>query len=107
MQRAITQSVSARASSNSKVIIDCFAGVGGNTIAFAKSNRWDRVYALESDAASLECAKHNAEIYGVAQRISWHLGDCFDLLKHELRHQSNDSVLFASPPWGGQFTVER
>lgn len=75
--------------------------MGGNVIAFAKSGRWNRIYAIEKDAQVLACAKHNAELYGVLDQISWHEGDCFDVLKKELLDLVEHSVLFASPPWGG------
>jgi trimethylguanosine synthase len=62
------------------ILIDAFCGVGGNTIAFALSGRWKRVYGIEKDAATLECARRNAEIYGVKDKITWFLGDSFELL---------------------------
>jgi 16S rRNA G966 N2-methylase RsmD len=92
--------------------------VGGNTIAFALSGRWDRVYAIEKDKAALACAKHNAEIYGVADQITFFHGDYFDILGLD---DSDDSepevyslrtligghgVVFASPPWGGKYPDE-
>ena len=83
-------------------MIDCFAGVGGNAIAFAQSARWKRVYAIEKDSRALACAKHNAEIYGVHDRISWYEGDCFEILRNELADLGQHSILFASPPWGGK-----
>ncbi|EXJ93199.1 hypothetical protein A1O3_01756 [Capronia epimyces CBS 606.96] len=93
------------------IIIDAFCGVGGNTIAFALSGKWKRVYAIEKDAATLACAKHNAEIYGVADRITWFHGDCFEILgasgKTEKTVEALTAitgqfgVIFASPPWGG------
>lgn len=86
-------------------MIDCFAGVGGNVIAFAQSERWKRVYAIEKDPRVLACAKHNAEIYGVRDRISWYEGDCFEILRNELAELGSHSILFASPPWGGKQTL--
>jgi trimethylguanosine synthase len=88
-------------------------GVGGNTIAFALSGKWKRVYAIEKDEATLRCAQHNAEVYGVADRITWLKGDCFKLLGldgSDMDEQARSfhtlasklGVIFASPPWGGQ-----
>jgi trimethylguanosine synthase len=88
-------------------------GVGGNTIAFALSGKFKRVYAIEKDEATLQCAKHNAEIYGVADRITWLKGDCFNLLGVDGLEMTEASrsfhalasklgVIFASPPWGGK-----
>lgn len=96
----------ASASSDAKVVlVDCFAGVGGNVIAFAKSNRWERIYAIENDPAVLACAKHNAEIYGVKDKISWYQGDCFQIFQDELKGLLDHCVLFASPPWGGESKI--
>ena len=83
-------------------MIDAFAGAGGNTIAFAKSRRWKRVYAIEKDEQTLTCARHNAEVYGVHDQISWYLGDCFEVIQKELAELGAMSVVFASPPWGGE-----
>ncbi|KAJ6003478.1 RNA cap guanine-N2 methyltransferase [Penicillium sp. IBT 35674x] len=83
------------------ILVDAFAGAGGNTIAFAKSGRWKRVYAIEKNPAVLQCAKHNAKIYGVDDKITWFEGDCFEILKKQLKDLAPYSVIFASPPWGG------
>ncbi|KAF2214328.1 hypothetical protein CERZMDRAFT_37832 [Cercospora zeae-maydis SCOH1-5] len=91
----------ATAPKEKKVIIDAFAGVGGNVIAFALSGRWSQIFAVEKDAKTLACAKHNAEIYGVAKKIWWIHGDIFDVLKARLKASAKNAVIFASPPWGG------
>ncbi|KAJ5889125.1 RNA cap guanine-N2 methyltransferase [Penicillium tannophilum] len=83
------------------ILVDAFAGAGGNTIAFAKSGKWKRVYAIEKNPAVLQCAKHNAKIYGVDDKITWFEGDCFEILKKQLKDLAPYSVIFASPPWGG------
>ncbi|KAM4054915.1 RNA cap guanine-N2 methyltransferase [Hirsutella rhossiliensis] len=95
-----------------KILIDAFAGAGGNTIAFALSERWEHIVAVERDASTLACAQHNAEVYGVdPSLVTWVLGDSFeyvdalvhrrDQLHPDLRVNVKTSVLFASPPWGG------
>jgi hypothetical protein len=55
------------------VIVDAFAGVGGNAIQFALT--CDRVIAVELCAQRLDLAKHNAEVYGVAHKIEFICGD--------------------------------
>lgn len=94
--------MTAAAPEKKKVVIDAFAGAGGNSIAFALSGRWKRVYAIEKDPAILQCAKHNAKIYGVEDQITWFHGDCFEILKNQLKDLAPYSVIFASPPWGGR-----
>ena len=86
------------------VLIDAFAGAGGNSIAFALSGRFDRIFAIEKDEEVLKCAKHNAEIYGVKNKIWFVKGDCFNVLPKQYKKIGKDAVIFASPPWGGMFS---
>ncbi|KAL2055798.1 hypothetical protein ABVK25_004042 [Lepraria finkii] len=99
--KKVAEHVAEAAPKSKAILIDCFAGVGGNVIAFARSGRWRRVYAIEKEPRALACAKHNAEIYGVQDQISWYEGDCFQILLNELADLGEHSVVFASPPWGG------
>lgn len=84
-----------------RVLIDAFCGVGGNTIAFARSQRWSQIWAVEKDDATLKCAKHNAQIYGVSKKIMFLKGDVMEMVHARLRDQAKKAVIFASPPWGG------
>ncbi|RDA87312.1 hypothetical protein CP532_2645 [Ophiocordyceps camponoti-leonardi (nom. inval.)] len=97
---------------DNSVIIDAFAGAGGNTIAFARSKRWKRIIAVEQDAETLACAQHNASIYlEDPSPIIWVLGDSFAFLDAAIRENHKlhpdlrlnlcRAVIFASPPWGG------
>ncbi|KAJ4295993.1 putative diacylglycerol O-acyltransferase tgs1 [Collariella sp. IMI 366227] len=92
-------------------IVDLFAGAGGNTIAFALSEKWQHVIGIEKDADTLACAQHNARVYGVEEYITWIHGDSLDFLARlknggkglapELQLDMSSTMLFASPPWGG------
>lgn len=75
--------------------------MGGNAIAFARSGAWDKVFAIEKDHATMACAKHNAEIYGVKNKIHFYLGDCFRVLPDAYKGIGKECVIFGSPPWGG------
>jgi trimethylguanosine synthase len=98
-------------SNDKTTIIDVFAGVGANSIAFALSERWERVIAIERDASTLACAQHNAELAGVSEYITWIHGDSFEYLsllnsspsslEDDLKVDVDKTVLFGSPPWGG------
>ncbi|KAK0118852.1 hypothetical protein ONS95_007729 [Cadophora gregata] len=84
------------------ILIDMFAGAGGNVIAFALSERWSKIIAIEKDISVIACAQHNASIYGVANQITWINDDSFAYLaKHSSSIDSSQTVIFASPPWGG------
>ena len=105
------------------ILVDAFAGAGGNTIAFAQHTPFERIIGIENDAQVLACAQHNAhKVYGVPwRRIEWLSSSCFEVLKYlrgELRNKGYEDeelatrtkteppkktivVVFGSPPWGG------
>ncbi|KAI3947713.1 hypothetical protein MKX01_034378 [Papaver californicum] len=76
------------------IIVDCFAGVGGNAIQLAK--RSNHVIAIDIDPQKIAHAHHNAAIYGVQDKINFVVGDFF-MLAPKLKAD----VVFMSPPWGG------
>ncbi|KAH7919451.1 S-adenosyl-L-methionine-dependent methyltransferase [Leucogyrophana mollusca] len=83
-------------------ILDAFCGVGGNAIAFAKT--CERVIALDTSPVRLALARHNAVIYGVADRIEFILADYISFAQAHLSRSKNVrtiDVVFLSPPWGG------
>ena len=97
----IAQHLIEAASPERDIVIDVFAGAGGNSIAFARSGRWARVIAVERDSKTMQCARHNAGVYEVEEDIEWHEGDCFDYVKALPQDVRRRCVVFASPPWGG------
>ncbi|XP_025421482.1 trimethylguanosine synthase-like [Sipha flava] len=76
------------------LIVDPFCGAGGNIIQFAKT--CELVIAIDNDPKKIELARHNAELYGVADRIQFIIGDFFALAP-----TLKADVVFLSPPWGG------
>ncbi|ORX46121.1 S-adenosyl-L-methionine-dependent methyltransferase [Hesseltinella vesiculosa] len=76
------------------VVIDAFCGCGGNTIQFALACK--QVIAIDIDPVKLHCARHNAKIYGVEDRIEFIQGSFFDLAPY-----LKADIVFLSPPWGG------
>ncbi|XP_076463011.1 uncharacterized protein LOC143295276 [Babylonia areolata] len=76
------------------IIVDAFCGAGGNAIQFAFT--CERVIAIDIDPEKLRLAKNNAEVYGVADRIEFILGNFLDLAPSLVA-----DVVFLSPPWGG------
>ncbi|GLV34654.1 Trimethylguanosine synthase 1 [Carabus blaptoides fortunei] len=81
------------------VIIDAFCGAGGNAIQFAFT--CERVIAIDIDPHKISLAKHNAQVYGVADRIEFIVGDFFSLAS-----TLKADVVFLSPPWGGPKYLE-
>ncbi|XP_055594662.1 trimethylguanosine synthase [Uranotaenia lowii] len=78
----------------SDLLVDAFCGCGGNSIQFAFTCQ--RVIAIDIDPRKIEMARHNATVYGVADRIEFIVGD-FLVLADRLRADT----VFLSPPWGG------
>ncbi|PWA91888.1 WW domain-containing protein [Artemisia annua] len=76
------------------VVVDCFTGVGGNAIRFAPKTT--HVIAIDINPNKIECAQHNASIYGVKDRIEFIKGDSFSLAP-----KLKADTIFLSPPWGG------
>ncbi|CAK9141063.1 unnamed protein product [Ilex paraguariensis] len=76
------------------VVIDCFAGVGGNAIQFASVSQ--HVVAIDIDPHKVAMASNNAKIYGVEDYIDFVVGDFFQLAPY-----LKGNVVFLSPPWGG------
>ncbi|KAL9237967.1 hypothetical protein vseg_012453 [Gypsophila vaccaria] len=75
-------------------VIDCFTGVGGNAIQFAKTSK--HVIAIDIDPNRIDYAYHNAAIYGVQDNIDFVLGDSLSMAS-----KLKADVVFLSPPWGG------
>jgi SAM-dependent methyltransferase len=80
-------------------VIDAGCGAGGNAIGFARAGC--AVVAIERDAGRLADARHNARLYGVADRITFRAG----AVDAVLPGLSSD-ILFVDPPWGKDWSRE-
>lgn len=74
-------------------LLDAFAGVGGNSIHFAK---YCDVIAVDIDSEKLRMLKNNAKVYDREAKIACVCGDFL-----EYKNECEVGALFASPPWGG------
>lgn len=79
------------------VVIDGTAGVGALTIAYARQPAVTRVIAIDVDEERLAMARHNARIYGVAERIDFIQGDVAERIA-----DLEADLLVLDPPWGGR-----
>jgi len=79
------------------VAIDATCGIGALSIALARRSEVTRVVAIDTSAERLEMARHNAALYGVADRIEFRWGDARALVP-ALR----GDLLVLDPPWGGR-----
>lgn len=60
------------------------------------SNAFRTVIAVDIDPRKIEMAQHNAELYKVADRIDFIIGDFLKLAPY-----LKADAVFLSPPWGG------
>ena len=58
--------------------------------------------AVDNNALRLKCARHNAQIYGVADRVDFVLGDVTEIVPR----LHGAGLIFMSPPWGGPEYIE-
>jgi len=75
-------------------VLDAFCGVGGVSIALARAGK--QVIAVDNNASRLAMARNNARVYGVADRITFLLGDAQQALVN-----SEVDAVYLDPPWGG------
>ncbi|HJL17766.1 MAG TPA: methyltransferase [Sandaracinaceae bacterium LLY-WYZ-13_1] len=79
------------------VVLDGTCGLGALTIAHALEPAVTRVIAVDRDPARLSRARHNAALYGVADRVTWIAGDVIGVLE-----ERRADLLVLDPPWGGR-----
>lgn len=101
---------------NAKKILDICCGGGGNLIQFAQL--FDITVGLDINESNIFCAKHNAKIYGIQDKIffksaNWNIISeptengvvnqnwIPDNLKNLKKPYKVFDFVFLSPPWGG------
>mmetsp|Transcript_3144 Transcript_3144/g.9595 ORF Transcript_3144/g.9595 Transcript_3144/m.9595 type:complete len:220 (-) Transcript_3144:236-895(-) len=80
----------------SRVVVDAFAGAGGNCIQLAKT--CPHVIAIELNSVRVHLARFNAQLYEVEDSIDFICGNAFDVLPSLM---GKVDAVFLSPPWGG------
>lgn len=83
-----------------RTALDAFAGIGGCAIALARTR--ERVLSLDLDPVRLRMAKHNAKVYGVADRILFAQADARTMLP-----AIRVDAIYLDPPWGDRRAAER
>ncbi|AYV78442.1 MAG: putative RNA methylase [Edafosvirus sp.] len=77
------------------IITDATAGVGGNTISFAKY--FKHVHAIELDKERAEFLENNLSIYNITNTTVYNY-NCLTCTPNILDH----NIIFIDPPWGGK-----
>ena len=76
------------------VVVDAFAGIGGNSIQLARTCR--RVISIDINMDRLHMLQHNSTLYKVEKKIDCICGDAVKLLP-----SLKADVVLLAPPWGG------
>lgn len=76
------------------VITDATAGMGGNTLSFAKY--FDRVNSVEYDPNHCKYLKNNVDVYGYGDKVNV-ICDSYLNVMNDIKQ----NVIFFDPPWGG------
>eukprot|EP01100_Stratorugosa_tubuloviscum_P007819 TRINITY_DN321_c0_g1_i3.p1 TRINITY_DN321_c0_g1~~TRINITY_DN321_c0_g1_i3.p1 ORF type:complete len:104 (+),score=42.01 TRINITY_DN321_c0_g1_i3:405-716(+) len=75
----IAKHIAQRSCDKTKIVVDAFCGVGGNTIQFARQSAF--VIAIDNNAQRLNFAIHNSKIYETNNNIDFILADSPTILK--------------------------
>lgn len=79
---------------NNIIITDCTAGVGGNTISFAK--KFKHIHAIEIIETRCNQLYNNIKLYEL-DNVDINNNDCLKVLPIISDHD----VIYIDPPWGG------
>lgn len=101
---AIARTIANRFSAD--VVLDGFCGYGGNSIQFALARPDGLVLAVDNSREHIDMARHNARLYGVADRIEFVCADVFHVLSGLAGVRATTGrcpvqKVFLAPPWGG------
>lgn len=79
---------------NKIIITDATAGVGGNSISFARN--FKKVNSIEIDYTRYNYLTNNIKLYKLTNVVFYN-ADCISIL-----HDIKSDVVYFDPPWGGK-----
>jgi hypothetical protein len=83
---------------SNSVIVDAFAGAGGNTMAFMMF--FERVYAIEVNADRKKMLDHNVQL------VKQYYPESYNVITRNDFYQNVDilpDIVFFDPPWGANY----
>ena len=83
-----------KSETNDSSILDATAGIGGNTLSFAKY--FDTVIAVESNLDRYSILENNIKEYNLKNIVTYY-NDCLNIIERKY-----SKTIFLDPPWGGK-----
>ena len=80
-----------------KKVLDCFTHTGSFALNAAKGGA-EHVCAVDISESAIEMAKHNAEVNGLSDRMSFKVADVFDLLTNMDNKKEKFDFIILDPP---------
>jgi len=79
-------------------VLDMFCYSGAFALSAAKLGQARDVVAVDSSNSALELARRNAELNGIADRITFHCDDAFEFLDAQVEAGEKYDVIILDPP---------
>jgi release factor glutamine methyltransferase len=91
---------------DSPLLCDVGTGSGCIAVALLHERRDARAVALDVSHAALEVAARNAARWRVAERIDFHISDCFDALASVEHENTRFDLIASNPPYVAEEDLE-
>lgn len=85
-------------------VLDTFAGVGQTTYSYAKAGC--RVQAVDNDRTTVDVARHNMTLAGLASVVEYRLADGPAVLASAVNADRRFSIVHLDPPWRGTYQYD-
>jgi 16S rRNA G966 N2-methylase RsmD len=87
-----------------KSVLDVFAGVGQMSYSYAQAGC--QVQAVDNDRTTVDVAKHNVALAGLASVVEYRLADGPSTLAVAVSADRRFSILHLDPPWRGNYQYD-
>lgn len=83
---------------NNLTLIDATANIGSDTLKFAVSELFRKIYSIELNEDNFNCLKKNIDLYPeeIKNICEIHYGNCFNII-HTI--SDNIDIIYFDPPW--------
>lgn len=80
-----------------KTVLDCFTYIGGFALNAAAGGA-SQITAVDISEAAIDIARHNAQLNGLADQMTWIAANAFDYLREAGHRHDHYDVIILDPP---------